>query len=45
MRKDRLDGFGFATLLAVAGILAANQIIIKIVDKGLQPVFFAGGCI
>ena len=42
MRKDRLDGFGFATLLAVAGILAANQIIIKIVDKGLQPVFFAG---
>ena len=42
MRKDRLDGFGFATLLAVAGILAANQIIIKIVDQGLQPVFFAG---
>ena len=39
MRKDRLDGVGFATLIGVAGILAANQIIIKIVDQGLQPVF------
>lgn len=42
MRKDRLDGFGFGMLLAVALVLAGNQIIIKIVDKGLQPVFFAG---
>ncbi len=42
MRKDRLDGFGFATLLAVAAVLALNQIVIKIVDHGLQPVFFAG---
>ena len=42
MRKDRLDGFGFGMLLAVAGLLATNQIIIKLVDKGLQPVFFAG---
>ena len=42
MRKDRLDGFGFGMLLAVAAILAANQIIIKVVNHGLQPVFFAG---
>lgn len=42
MRKDRLDGVGIATLLAVALVLAVNQIVIKIVDRGLQPVFFAG---
>ncbi|MGV8985325.1 MAG: DMT family transporter [Cypionkella sp.] len=42
MRKDRLDGLGFGTLIAVAGILAVNQIVIKLVDQGLQPVFFAG---
>lgn len=42
MRKDRLDGIGFASLVGVAGILAVNQIVIKQVDKGLQPVFFAG---
>lgn len=42
MRKDRLDAVGIATLLAVAGVLAVNQIVIKLADKGLQPVFFAG---
>ena len=42
MRKDRLDGIGFSALLAVSLLLAANQIIIKEVNSGLQPVFFAG---
>lgn len=42
MRRDRLDGFGLGMLIAVALVLAGNQIIIKIVDRGLQPVFFAG---
>ena len=42
MRKDRLDGVGIAALLAVAAILAANQIIIKLANHGLQPVFSAG---
>ena len=42
MRKDRLDGIGFSTLTAVSLLLAANQIIIKEVNSGLQPVFFAG---
>ena len=42
MRKDRLDGVGVAMLLGVAALLAVNQIVIKIVDQGLQPVFFAG---
>jgi drug/metabolite transporter (DMT)-like permease len=42
MRKDRLDGAGVAMLLGVQGLLAVNQVIIKLVNEGLQPVFFAG---
>lgn len=42
MRKDRLDGFGLAVLLGVTLLLAANQAIIKEVNSGIQPVFFAG---
>ena len=42
MRKDRLDGTGFAALLAVTLLLAFNQIIVKYVNQGIQPVFFAG---
>ncbi|MFN6952079.1 MAG: DMT family transporter [Albidovulum sp.] len=42
MRKDRLDGVGLAMLLGVQGVLALNQVVIKLVNAGLQPVFFAG---
>ena len=42
MRKYRLDGVGLAVLLGVTLLLAFNQIIIKLVNQGLQPVFFAG---
>jgi drug/metabolite transporter (DMT)-like permease len=42
MRKDQLDGAGIAMLLGVQGLLAFNQVIIKLVNDGLQPVFFAG---
>ena len=42
MRKDRLDGVGFGALVAVALLLAVNQILVKHVNQGLQPVFFAG---
>lgn len=41
-RKDRIDAFGGVALLGVALLLAFNQIIVKIVNVGLQPVFFAG---
>ena len=41
-RKDRLDGFGGSVLLGVTLLLAFNQIIVKLVNEGLQPVFFAG---
>jgi drug/metabolite transporter (DMT)-like permease len=42
MRKDRLDAFGLTALLGVQALLAVNQLIIKLVNAGLQPVFFAG---
>lgn len=41
-RKDRLDGFGLVALLSVQFLFAFNQIIVKTVNEGLQPVFFAG---
>lgn len=41
-RKDQLDALGGAVLLGVTLLLAFNQIIVKLVNQGLQPVFFAG---
>jgi drug/metabolite transporter (DMT)-like permease len=41
-RKDRLDPFGGAVLVGVTLLLGFNQIIVKMVNEGLQPVFFAG---
>lgn len=41
-RKDRLDAFGGSILLGVTTLLAFNQILVKLVNQGLQPVFFAG---
>lgn len=41
-RKDRLDAFGGSVLLGVTLLLSFNQIMVKFVNAGLQPVFFAG---
>lgn len=41
-RKSRMDAFGALSLTAFSAFLAFNQIIIKLVNEGLQPVFFAG---
>lgn len=41
-RKDRIDAFGGLSLTAFALFLALNQIVIKEVNAGLQPAFFAG---
>jgi drug/metabolite transporter (DMT)-like permease len=41
-RKDRLDAFGGSVLFAVTLLLAFNQITIKAINEGFQPVFFAG---
>lgn len=39
--KDRIDAFGAAALTGFAALLAFNQVVIAVVNEGLQPVFFA----
>ena len=41
-RKTRMDSFGALSLTGFSIFLAFNQIIIKLVNQGIQPVFFAG---
>ncbi len=41
-RKTSLDPTGAAVLLGVTLLFALNQMIIKVTNVGLQPVFFAG---
>lgn len=42
MQKDRLDLLGVSVLLGISLLLALNQIGVKFVNAGLQPVFYAG---
>lgn len=41
-RKPNIDAFGAASLVGFSMLLGVNQVIIKVVNGGLQPVFFAG---
>ncbi len=41
-RKDHIDAFGAVALTGFALLLAFNQVVIKVTNGGLQPVFFAG---
>ena len=41
-RKDHMDAFGAISLVGFAIFLAFNQVVIKVTNGGLQPVFFAG---
>lgn len=41
-RKDRLDAIGVVALMASSLLLGINQVVIKVVNAGFQPVFFAG---
>lgn len=40
--KDRIDAFGAVSLVLFSALLGFNQVVIKVVNEGLQPVFFAG---
>lgn len=42
MHRDRLDAFGAISLLLFTALLGFGQVIIAVVNEGLQPVFFAG---
>ncbi|MCO6382432.1 MAG: DMT family transporter [Vannielia sp.] len=41
-RKDRIDAFGAASLVAFSLLLGFGQVIIKVGNGGFGPVFFAG---
>ena len=41
-RKDRIDAFGGAILLIFSMAMGLNQVLIKIVNGGMSPVFQAG---
>lgn len=41
-RKDRMDAAGAVGLVGFALLLGFNQVVIKVVNDGLQPVFWAG---
>ena len=41
-KRDSIDGLGAAALIGFSLLLAFNQVVIRVVNDGLQPVFFAG---
>jgi len=41
-RKDRIDALGAAALVGMALLFAINQVSIKLLNTGFQPVFLAG---
>ena len=41
-RKDSIDTFGAVSLIGIAIILAVNQVVIKLGNQGVGPVFMAG---
>lgn len=41
-KKDRIDAFGASSLILFSALMGLNQVLIKLVNAGLQPVFQAG---
>jgi drug/metabolite transporter (DMT)-like permease len=41
-KKDRIDLFGSIALISISALLGINHVVIKVVNSGLNPVFFAG---
>lgn len=41
-RKSRIDAFGAVSLILFGALMGFNQVVIRVVNEGLQPVFFAG---
>ncbi|MBT8409490.1 MAG: DMT family transporter [Alphaproteobacteria bacterium] len=40
--KSSIDAFGAVSLILFAALMGFNQVVIRVVNDGLQPVFFAG---
>ena len=41
-KKEKIDLFGALALMSLSALLGLNHVIIKVVNTGLNPVFFAG---
>lgn len=41
-RKDRIDAFGAVTLISLTLVMGLGQVLIKLVNVGMEPVFQAG---
>ena len=41
-KKDKIDLFGALALMGLSALLGLNHVVIKVVNTGLNPVFFAG---
>ncbi len=41
-RKDRIDAFGGTVLVVFSALMGLNQVLVKLVNDGLAPVFQAG---
>ena len=41
-KKEKIDSFGAVALIAFSALLGINHVVIKIVNTGIQPVFFCG---
>jgi len=41
-KKDHIDLYGAIALIALSALLGINHVVIKVVNTGLNPVFFAG---
>ena len=41
-KKEKIDLFGALALIGLSALLGLNHVIIKVVNTGLNPVFFAG---
>jgi drug/metabolite transporter (DMT)-like permease len=41
-RKAKIDGFGATMLVSISGVLALNQVLVKLVNSGMNPAFQAG---
>lgn len=40
--RSRIDAFGATSLVGFSFVLAVNQVVIHLMNEGVQPVFFAG---
>ena len=41
-RKDHIDAFGGTMLVGFSAMMGLNQVMVKLVNAGLDPVFQAG---